>query len=458
MLKYDHNEFCVMEEREMSVYLRNISIKGIKNLCNEVELFFSKKEIKNFTELRNYNIKTIYGPNGSGKTALVHAFQVLRDIIIENGYLYDPDNAKYLYELMNKVCRTIEIKADFFHAKEGGKPEIYTYEINIAYKNASFEIVYEKYAKKASEYAKEKIIIESENGGIVSYDLEKSLKDKFTNLLKKRSFAEVFFEMFRKGFDDHGEIDVDLEKGFKAIEPLYQFVFGTRVILDAKDNHIPALTHTTEKLLDILKFRQENQELVKVAEETGYNTKLLSEEELKDYKEEAKKKTTFIKLFKPNIKNIKVESKLVKSSQDEAVYTVNDFIDYGDYIIDIELESVGIKKLMNLYASLKHLSIGGILVIDELDSHINDIYLVKLIEYISEYSKGQLIFTTHNVSPMETLKSKKNSIDFMSMSGKLTSWTQIGNYSPVKLYKKGMVQGLPFNIEADAFLGVFGDE
>ncbi len=442
----------------MSVYLRNISIKGIKNLCKEVELVFSKKEIKKFSELRNYNIKTIYGPNGSGKTALVHAFQVLRDIIIENGYLYDPDNAKYLYELMNKVCKTIEIKADFFHADEDEKPEIYTYEINIAYKNASFEIVYEKYAKKASEYAKEKIIIESENGAFIKYDLEPSLENKFTNLLKKRSFAEIFFELFKKGFDDTDKIEDDLEKGFKSIEPLYEFVFRTRVILDAKDDHFPTLTHTTEKLLEVLKFRQENKELVKITEETGYNAKLLSEDELNDYKKEAKKKAIFIKLFKPNIKDIKVESKLVKSSKEEDVYSVNDFIDYGDYSIDIELELVGIKKLMNLYSSLKHLSMGGILVIDELDSHINDIYLVKLIKYISEYSNGQLIFTTHNVSPMETLKSKKNSIDFMSMSGKLTSWTQIGNYSPAKLYKKGMVQGLPFNIEAEAFLEVFSNE
>lgn len=448
-----------MEERKMSVYLRNISIKGIKNLCNEVELVFSKKEIQKFSELRNYNIKTIYGPNGSGKTALVHAFQVLRDIIIANGYLYDPDNAKYLYELMNKVCKTIEIKADFFHANEDEKPTIYTYEIKIAYKNSSFEIVYEKYAKKTSEYAKEKIIVESVNGGFVAYDLEKSLKDKFTNLLKKRSFAEIFLELFKKDLDDNDEITVDLQAGFKSIEPLYQFVFGTRVILDSKDNHFPALTHTTEKLLEVLKFRQENKELIKIAEETGYNTKLLTEVELKDYKEEAKKKEKFIKLFKPNIKAIKVESKLVKTSEEEEdVYTVNDFIDYGDYSIDIELESVGIKKLMNLYTSLKHLSIGGILVIDELDSHINDVYLVKLIEYISEYSNGQLIFTTHNVSPMESLKSKKNSIDFMSISGKLTSWTQIGNYSPSKLYKKGMVQGLPFNIEAEVFLGVFSNE
>lgn len=443
----------------MSVYLRNISIKGIKNLCNKVDLIFSKKDIRKFSELRNYNIKTIYGPNGSGKTALVHAFQVLIDIIKENGYLYDTDNAKYLYELMNKVCKTIEISADFFHANKDEKPVIYSYEINLAYKNASFEITYEKYAKKVSEYAKEKIIIESKNGTFVKCDLESSLESKFTNLLKKRSFAEIFLELYFKDVNDNGEISDDFVKGFKTIEPLYEFIFSTRVILDAKDNHLPAVTQSTDKLLEALKFRQENQELIKAAQETGFNTKFLSEDELTDYREEAKKKTAFIKLFKPNIKGIKVESNLVKTSEEEAdLYTVNDFIDYGDYSIDVELESVGIKKLMNLYDSIKHLSTGGILVIDELDSHINDVYLVKLIEYVSKYSEGQLIFTTHNVSPMETLKSKKNSIDFMSMSGKLTSWTQVGNYSPVNLYKKGMVQGLPFNIEAEAFLGVFSNE
>jgi AAA15 family ATPase/GTPase len=113
---------------------------------------------------------------------------------------------------------------------------------------------------------------------------------------------------------------------------------------------------------------------------------------------------------------------------------------------------------MNLYNSIKFLSDGGILIIDELDSHINDIYLVKLVEYVSKYANGQLIFTTHNVSPMETLKSKKYSIDFMSMSGKVISWTQIGNYSPSKLYRKGMINGLPFNLDSEDLLGVFTDD
>ena len=59
---------------------------------------------------------------------------------------------------------------------------------------------------------------------------------------------------------------------------------------------------------------------------------------------------------------------------------------------------------------------------------------------------------------METLKSKKYGIDFMSMSGSVTSWKQVGNYSPSNLYKKGMIKGLPFNLESEDFLGVFSND
>ena len=94
----------------MSVFLRNISVKGIKNLSKKVELIFAKKEINSFSELEAYNVKAIYGANGSGKTAIVHAFQILHDIILKSGYLYDPDNTKNLFELMNKDCSKIDIE------------------------------------------------------------------------------------------------------------------------------------------------------------------------------------------------------------------------------------------------------------------------------------------------------------------------------------------------------------
>lgn len=432
----------------MSVFLRNISVKGIKNICKKVELTFSKKEIKSFSELQDYNVKAIYGANGSGKTALIHAFQILHDIVFKNGYLFDSDDTKNLFELMNKECKSIELELDFFHSFKNEKPNIYSYSIQLEYRNNQFEIGYEKFSKRTSEYTKDKIIVEVVNGTFVHYELDESYKGDFTNLLKKRSFAEILLDSNIEKWED----------SILVVAPLLDFVYFTNIYLDEKDNHIPAFTNSTEKLEEMLVYRLNNKTIIDGGKEAGYSPNMLSENQLIEYKNEVESKVKFIQLFKPNIKGIEIVSRHVKTEKQIKYYMVNDHIDYGDYSIDIELESVGVKKLMFLYDAFKHLSRGGIVIIDELDAHINDVYLVKLIEYASKYSKGQLIFTTHNVSPMETLKSKKNSVDFMTLSGEIVSWTQVGNYSPSKLYQKGMVQGLPFNIDAESFLAVFDDE
>ena len=98
----------------------------------------------------------------------------------------------------------------------------------------------------------------------------------------------------------------------------------------------------------------------------------------------------------------------------------------------------------------------GIVFIDEFDSNIHDVYLCALLEYLMEYGKGQLCFTTHNVGPMDVLKHHKKSIDFLSEDHEIYSWTTSGNYSPSKLYRNGMIEGSPFNIDSIDFIGIFG--
>jgi len=46
----------------------------------------------------------------------------------------------------------------------------------------------------------------------------------------------------------------------------------------------------------------------------------------------------------------------------------------------------------------------ALVVIDELDAHIFEYLLAVILEQISKIAKGQLIFTAHNLSPMERLK------------------------------------------------------
>ena len=100
----------------------------------------------------------------------------------------------------------------------------------------------------------------------------------------------------------------------------------------------------------------------------------------------------------------------------------------------------------------------GIVFIDEFDSNLHDVYLCALLEYLMEYGEGQLCFTTHNVGPMDILKRRKKSIDFLSENHKIYPWTKSGNYSPSRLYRNGMIEGSPFNVDSIDFIGVFGSE
>ena len=93
--------------------------------------------------------------------------------------------------------------------------------------------------------------------------------------------------------------------------------------------------------------------------------------------------------------------------------------------------------------------------IDEFDSNLHDVYLCALLEYLMEYGEGQLCFTTHNVGPMDILKERKKSIDFLSEDHKIYPWKKCGNYSPSNLYRNGMIEGSPFNVDSIDFIGVF---
>lgn len=90
-------------------------------------------------------------------------------------------------------------------------------------------------------------------------------------------------------------------------------------------------------------------------------------------------------------------------------------------------------------------------------SHKTKEIVIKIEFKIPEtYGKGQLCFTTHNVGPMDVLKHHKKSIDFLSEDHEIYSWTTSGNYSPSKLYRNGMIEGSPFNIDSIDFIGIFG--
>lgn len=179
---------------------------------------------------------------------------------------------------------------------------------------------------------------------------------------------------------------------------------------------------------------------------------VVDKEEFDQYKGRVEQLTEFIKIFKPNLVSIEIDK---KENGDQYVCDLN--LNYGDYIINKEFESTGIKKLIRLFDCFLAASTGRIVFVDEMDANLNDVYLCKLIEYFMYYGKGQLCFTTHNLGPMSVLKENRNSIDFLSSDNHLVPWTSRGNASPENCYKNGWIEDSPFNIEATDFVGILGE-
>ena len=83
------------------IYLTCYSVKGIKTLDQLTSLSFYKKTISRNPNTREYNIKGIYGMNGSGKSGIITSVEILRNLLIDPGYLNNSIAQKNLDAIIN---------------------------------------------------------------------------------------------------------------------------------------------------------------------------------------------------------------------------------------------------------------------------------------------------------------------------------------------------------------------
>ena len=232
-----------------------------------------------------------------------------------------------------------------------------------------------------------------------------------------------------------------------------------KVYMDQSDNHIDyflknMLMYTMESDKDDTYIDSLRKSSLRLKRSSIYaisgGTDLIAKSIYTHYEKKVKRLKEFIKIFKSDLTDITIDRK-----EDGDNYVCNLNMVYGDYVVHTEFESTGVKKLIRLFGFLQNMVQGGIVFIDEFDSNLHDVYLCALLEYLMEYGKGQLCFTTHNVGPMDVLKRNKKSIDFLSVDHKIYPWTTNGNYSPSKLYRNGMIEGSPFNVDSIDFIGIF---
>lgn len=442
------------------VYLLNYSVKGVKTLDELISLSFYKKTITSKMDTQDYNVKGIYGMNGSGKSGIVNSVEILRNLLVDAGYLSNPIVQQNLNSIINKKTESLFIEVDYV-VKLKGRIQYFKYNVTL-----SKDISREKYIISQEKLLTKNALSKSNRMSLIFDVVDGQIKhlideeeefsrrflNKTVNLLSMASMSALFFEKILVANKNENHEKQVLFYGLILLS-----FFGRQlyVYLDESDTHREYVTKNSLKsymnyaeyisiIDDYLQMKEDYINALSVIEN------VVPKERYGEFEKNVNKLYEFLHIFKSDLISIEIDKK-----EDHELWFCELVMNYGEYKIHAEYESTGIKKLIKLYAYLKKMVQGSILFIDEFDSNLHDVYLCALLEYLMEYGEGQLCFTTHNVGPMDILKHHRKSIDFLSENHKIYPWVKSGSYSPANLYRNGMIEGSPFNIDSIDFIGVF---
>lgn len=446
------------------IYLVSYSVSGIKTIDQLVTLSFFKKTITANPDTQDYNVKGLYGINGSGKSGIIASVDILKNLLVNPGYLNNPLSQKHLEAMINKKTGKLFIRAEYI-ARQCEELQFFRYEVTLTQETSGKYVisVEELTSRKAtSKRDSMETIFKVSDGELVAFkkneetSLLNDIQKKTINLLATASMsALIYSDRLISYFCFFNSLEKKIGNPFFSLIQLGRLGRKLYVYLDASDEHKEYFMNEPERKNPssntlMKQFSETNNSqfhMINVAENS------VSKIWYDNFEKTVRKLYDFLRIFKSDLKGIEIDRK-----EDHDNYVCSLIMVYDSYKIHAEFESTGIKKLIRLFAYLKEMVGGGIVFIDEFDSNLHDVYLCALLEYLMDYGEGQLCFTTHNVGPMDVLRHHKKSIDFLSEDHKIYPWTTNGNYSPSKLYRSGMIEGSPFNVDSIDFISVFSPE
>ena len=228
-------------------FLLNYRVSGIKNLTDEVSLSFYKKTITAPIHTEEYNIKGIYGVNGSGKSAILESVNIMRSLMTDSNYLNDPMVQKNLNEIINKKISRLSISADFL-VKDfflNGSKNVYLFRYNInLIKNAAKRYIIDEekllYKKATSRKDVLDTLIHIKDGEVVEiYKEEDDLKEYFIkktmNLLSNSSALASYLEVMSNSDEFKNRLVSSLGMCILALNIVAENIY---IYMDQSDNHI----------------------------------------------------------------------------------------------------------------------------------------------------------------------------------------------------------------------------
>lgn len=396
--------------KNATVMLKKITLENFKNV--------KKGEIPLVRKGENGAcIAGIYGQNGSGKTAIIDAMGLLKHCLV--GYSLDPNVANYFISCINVDSESARLEFEF--AIEDGE------------NNTEYKVVYGWTLKKEGLDNRAKLVICNEK---LSYSSKKdNVATKFIDYIDTDS--ETPFVPKAK-YD--ALVGKDKGKKTNLLVAKKMAEANTASFIFSKEMHDAMLPSETNSILERLAWYGARELFVIRTASTGRIS--LNDMPLHislDHCENHKSGSLLLPLngpatVSPNIlqimektvgsinivlpqivPNLKVGLKilgteLMPNGVPGSIVQMTSCKDSHEF--PLAMESDGIKKIISILSLLidvyNNRSIT--VAIDELDSGIFEYLLGEILRIISEKGKGQLLFTSHNLRPLETLD--KNFIVF----------------------------------------------
>lgn len=387
-----------------TVRIKDIQISNIKNTKNG-HLEFSNSDVE-----RQSEIIGLYGQNGSGKTAVILALYILKaamsgDQLSKDVYYYILNEAEKSHFKFTFVLETdmneIEVIYEFDVCKNEDSTTAFIDNEKIVYKksgdksfaslaevgNNDVELLMPKY--KFSKLNK------ANNPDHVNLVVSKKMSiEKSESFIFRRETLKIFKEHLVEKIELHILYALNFYANFNMF-----VVLNNDQSHISGDNFLPLFFKVSENLT---KGTNVSTGIISVK----YGMNELGEKEYILYKNIIQQISSIIYEIIPGmtlhtkaygettLKDGNLGYRFELMSQRE-----------GFKSIPIKYESDGIKKILSVLSALIAMfnSRSVLVAIDELDSGIFEYLLGELLEEINDSGKGQLIFTSHNLRPLEVL-------------------------------------------------------
>lgn len=392
------------------VRLTRLEIDNIKNVQHG-ELEFAQGDNKG-------GVLGIYGQNGSGKTVVIDCMVLLKCLF--SGREIPP----HFYYYINCLSDTAHVKYGFMVQTDAGEVEA-EYEVELL-KNgrSSFCISYEKLSmKECIEGKRLTPVFEYRKGSPELFRPLKNLEHFRKNL--ESMVALGMAQQITEGFDEE-----------RQAPQVGSFLFSKKAqeTFSKEKGEVERLSNLCSILQSYGLYD------LAVIENAHYGLLALNLDTIPvniDWPDSMKAKGAGVMLHLTDINVVPKEiypyvsstiqqinvvmAALIPEIQIEIYNAFDKLMENGKDGVQFEIitiragarvpllyESAGIKKLISICSNLVacYNRKSYCLVVDELDSGIYEYLLGECIEVMQEKAKGQLIFTSHNLRPLEVLKNE----------------------------------------------------